>query len=119
MSLYIIFQNVKAAQTGPQAAPNQFVSPQSFSNPNSPTSAQTLTLVVNGIGGCSATAQIVGSNDGINYVNIGAPITAQSFNADIRAGIQSANTNSTFNFYGGYVTAINGTNAAATLQLSA
>lgn len=119
MALYTIFQNVKAVQTGPLSTPNQAVSPQSFGSANSPANAQTFTLLVNGIGTCSATAQIMGSNDGINFVTIGAPVTAAAATADLKAGIQGAVASSTYNYYGGYVTAISGTNAAATLTVSA
>lgn len=118
MALYTLFTGVKAIQTGPTSYPNQVVSPIG-QNPNSPTQGQAFTLVINGIGNCSATAQIVGSNDGVNFLPVGAPIAATGPFADLKAGIQAANTNATFNFFGAYITAISGTNANATLTLSA
>lgn len=119
MSLYYPFQNVKAVQTGPLSNPNQWVEPSSANNPNAPASAHSFILVVNGIGICSATVQIVGSNDGVTFVNYGGPITAAGAAVDITPATQQANGTTPYNFIGAYVTAISGTRAAATLELSA
>lgn len=119
MALYFPFQNVKAVQTGPLSYPNQLVAPGSANNPNSPAGTHSFVLVVSGIGNCSATAQIVGSNDGVTFVNYGGPITAAGATVDLTPATQQANGQTPYDFIGAYVTAISGTRAAATLQLSA
>lgn len=119
MSVYYPFSGVTKVQTGPSSPPNQIILPAGSDNPNNPPLAQAFTLVVNGIGNCSATCQIVGSNDGVNFINYGAAITASSAFADITPGIASANGTITYKYYGAYITAISGTNAAATLAMSA
>lgn len=118
MASYTIFTGVKAAQTGPLSYPNQIVSPVG-QNPNSPTQSQAFVLTLTGIGNCSATCQIVASNDGQNFVNLGGTLTATGPAVDLKTAVQSATSSGTYNFYGAYITAISGTNANATLNLSA
>lgn len=119
MALYFPFQNVKAVQQGPLSYPNQIVAPTSANNPTSPAGSHSFVLVVKGVGTCSATVQIVGSNDGVSFVPYGAPVTASGPATDLTPATQQANGGTPYNYIGGYVTAISGTQAAATLELSA
>lgn len=123
MALYFPFQGVKAVQTAPVGGvlpvQSQSVQPLAQNNPNSPASAQSMQVVVKGIGGCSATVQFIGSNDGVNWINYGPTVVATSANADITPGTAGASGTTPYTFMSAYVTAISGTNAAATASISA
>jgi hypothetical protein len=119
MALYYPFKSVKAVQTGPLSMPNQAVMPLGQNNPNSPAQAHSLQVVVNGIGNCSATVQFVGSNDGVSWINYGAAVTATGANADITPGTGGGTGTTPYTFICAYVTAISGTQAAATAIVSA
>lgn len=89
--------------------------PASESGAGSPPSVQAFVLTVQGSGNVSATAQIVGSNDGVNFVTYGAPIaaaSAQTVSSQGQGGVVP------YQYYSAYVTAISGTNAVATVTVS-
>lgn len=78
-----------------------------------PAPQQTFVLTVTGTGALSATAQVMVSNDGDNWLNYGAPITATN-------GVPAAQTgNQVWEYFGAVLTAISGTNAGAKLVMSA
>lgn len=123
MTIYVLFQNITAVQKAPSAGAlptgSQYVQPISQNNPNSPANAHAFTLKVTGVGNCSATVQCIGSNDGANWINYGNTFQATGTTADITPGIASAQGTFPYNYVSGYVTAISGTNAAASLIVSA
>lgn len=120
MAKYDLLLNVTAAKTGgkPQG---QAVAPPGPTNPNMPPQAQSFQLDVTGVGAVSASAQVVVSNDDgpdpslFNWTAYNDPVTvADTDNASqIQAG------NQCWKWFGAYVTAISGTNASATLRMSA
>ena len=81
--------------------------------PNPPT--QTVAALVTGTGNVSATLQLQGSNDAVNWQNAGTPITIAS-----GASPQLGNVivNSTWQFFRGNVTALTGTSAGVTVTMA-
>lgn len=116
MSVYYCITGAKAVQANALVAANQIVQPLGQNNPNSPASAHSLQVVVNGIGLVSATVQFVGSNDGINFINYGSAVTVSSGQAPATAATSGTIP---WTFIGAYITAISGTNAAVTATVSA
>lgn len=119
MSLYFPIKGATKVQTGPLAYPNQSVQPLSQNSPNSSASAMELQIVVNGIGACSASVQFVGSNDGVNWNALGAPLQGSAAFADITPASASAFSSAPYANVGAYVTAISGTQASVTASVSA
>ena len=121
MSLYYALQNVSAAQAAPVGgvlpAGSQAIQTYGANNPNSPAPQFTWTVKATGIGAVSATAQLIGSQDGTVWETIGA--TAQASGNDITPGSKSSTVNDSFNFYSAYITAISGTSARAAVLISA
>lgn len=83
--------------------------------PITPPEKQFFQLTVAGTGAVSATAQIVGSNDGVNWVPY-MQVTAGSGTSPQTGG---ASGTVPYPFYNAYLTAIAGTSAKATLTMSA
>ena len=79
-----------------------------------PPAQQAFVLTASGTASVSATAQIYGSNDNVNWVAIGAAITA--------AGTTSASVGASgtvpFAFYGATISSISGTGCVAKLTMS-
>jgi hypothetical protein len=82
--------------------------------PVTPPGQQSFQLVVKGTGAVSAQAQIYGSNTGLDWATVGAPITA---NGTTKATVV-ANGTVPFAFFGALLTAISGTNAIASVTMS-
>ena len=101
------------AITGPGQVVPMTIQSTSGTGPNPPT--QTVAVVVSGTGNVSATVQLQGSNDDINWQNAGTAITIAS-----GASPQLGNTivNSTWQFFRGNITALTGTNASATVTMA-
>lgn len=119
MSVYFLAQNVTVSQTVGAVGGNQnpIVSmPTAENGSGAPPSSHAFVLTVTGSGNVSATAQPVGSNDGINFVAYGSPIVASSLQT-VSSQAQAGTT--PFEFLGAYVSAISGTNASATVTASA
>lgn len=122
MSLYFLSNNVKAAQVPQALPPNPTAKPWGPTNPESPPQEQVFHLKVRGIGTVSATAQIYVSNDSgpdpsqFDWIAYGDPITATGTN---NVGQTSAGGTQAWRHFGALITAISGTNAAATLEMSA
>lgn len=116
MSVYFLAQNVAAVQTVPVAVgvANPIVKPSGLGN--TPPTPQTFVLTVQGNGAVSASAQILGSNDGINFVAYGAVIAASS---DTTISSQAQVGTACYDQYAAIITAISGTNARATVTMSA
>lgn len=120
MAKYDLLLNVIATKSGgkPQG---QSVTPPGPTNPNMPPLQQAFQLDVVGVGAVSASAQIVVSNDDgpdpslYNWTAYNDPITAAGTDnaSNIQAGTQC------WKNFGAYITAISGTNASATLRMSA
>ena len=66
-------------------------------------------------GNVTATVQPQGSNDGVNWVNVGSGITIAS---GASPQIGSEVSNATFQYYRGNVTALTGTGASVTTTLA-
>lgn len=124
MTVYFLAQNVTAVQTlanvqkaDGTGGPNQAIVPTGTNdNPNAPPFNESFQLVVTGSGNVSASAQIVASNDGQNWFTVGSVIAAASAGAPVTAaGIASQSAK----FWGAFITAIAGTNASATVTMSA
>lgn len=117
MSVYFLAQNVTAVQTLANiGSPNQIVSlPPANLGAGSPPTDHAFILTVTGSGAVSASAQIVGSNDGINFVNYGSVISAASA-ATVSSQAQQGTT--PFQVLCAIITAISGTNASASVTVS-
>lgn len=118
MSVYNLCQGISALQGAGVigTSTNPIISaPASESGSGSPPSVQAFVLLVTGSGSVSATAQIVGSNDGVNFVNYGAAIVASAattVSAQGQGGIVP------YQFYAAYITAISGGGAVASVNVS-
>lgn len=116
MSSYdlLLNQTVTASAPPPQNPP---VQPWGANNPTSPPPEQTFHLVITGTAGnVSGTAQVIVSNDGVNWVNYGDAIAAGS--AYLTAQASFAGTQA-WRYFGAYLTAISGTGAKAALKMVA
>jgi hypothetical protein len=129
MTLYYLCKNVTAVQTLPTAiqggpAPANLPVGSQGVNPN-PVGAgsalqlpnnQTFQLIVLGTAGnVSATAQLIVSNDGVNWINL-ATVAATSGASPNSAGQTGT---AVWNWYSAYITAISGTGASATVIMNA
>lgn len=117
MTVYVIMTAVKAVQVGPTSTGSQLVPPSQIAGTGVPPQ-QEWVATLNGVGNCSATVQLVGTNDGVNFVPVGS-ITLTAASADLAPGIADLGTNRSYDRYGGYVSQISGTNASVGLTLSA
>lgn len=116
MSVYNLLQNQAVTSVGPNPQ-GQIVNPPGPVLPTAPTTQQTFELVITGTAGSvSGTAQVVSSNDGINWITYGAPIVVASSYLTGAAGLSGAQS---WTFFGAYLTAISGVGATATLKMSA
>lgn len=114
---------LRASVIAPSTTKPQFqaVTPPGPNNPNMPPQTQAFQLTVSGVGAVSATAQIIVSNDSggdpsqYDWVNYGDPVSASG----TTVGIYPSGGNQPWRHYGAYLTAISGTNAAATLRMMA
>jgi len=125
MAFYIIATNVKAVQTianiqntaGTTTGTNLIAQPVGPNgNVSVPTQSQAFQLNVSGTGSVSATMQPVVSNDGTNWSAYGATVTATGFNGGSN---NIALTNAPFIYFSAYITAISGTGATASINMSA
>ena len=130
MSVYTLFQNLSAVQALP---PQGVAGPPGSNLPSGsqmadmhtggaltqvqPPTNQAFQLVVTGPSATvvSATATILGSNDGINWGSIGT-ITAA---AAVQPNIQTGSGTVPWAYFSAYLTAISGTGAKATLSMNA
>lgn len=118
MTTAVLCQSVSAIQAAPSGGQlptgSQSVNPAGVSSPIN-TIAQSFQLVVTSTAGnCSASAQIMVSNDGVNWSAYGAAIVASS-----AASPNTATGNGTvpWQFFTAYITAISGTGAKATVTM--
>lgn len=81
----------------------------------SPPENQSFQLTVKGTGAVSATAQVYGSNDKVNWVPYGAAITSSGTGT----GTNAQGGTTPYAFFGALLTAITGTGATATLVMNA
>ncbi len=80
-----------------------------------PASIVTPQVVVTGGGAC--TAQIIGSNDGVNWENVGSAIAVTAGN--VHGGLASgAAITATWNLWSAVLTTLSGTGATCTVTLS-
>lgn len=124
MSIYNLVSNITAVQTAgainPNGGSNPLVNPwSSDDNPNGPVRTQVFTALLSGIGSCSATVQFVASNDGINLIAYGPALTVTATNADLTPGLASQGGNQGYEWFGCYITAVSGTKASVSVQMSA
>lgn len=122
MAKYDLLVNVtETGVTSPLKPQFQSVTPTGPTNPTSPPQKQSFQLVTTGVGTVSAAAQVIVSNDTgpdpsqYNWITYGDPITAAGTNG----GQASSGMTQSWRHYAAYLTTISGTNAAATLRMSA
>jgi hypothetical protein len=102
-----------SAQGGQTANGSGQVVPETYQASGNPNLNPYQTIVCSMTGTtASATVQIEGSNDGVNWVNIGTALSAVS------TGPVSVVQNTTYAFFRAVVSAITGTGAAVTTTLS-
>lgn len=77
--------------------------------------AQGLTIVITGTGAVNASVQLMGSNDGLNWGNIGAAVAVTSATAP---NVSATVVQTPFQYIAAYVTVIVGTSASVTAQLT-
>ena len=104
-----------SAQTTVTAAPPVAIQPTSNLAYLGPPAYQSFHITVSGTGTVSATVQIVGSNDGVNWVSMFSP---QVLNGTSPQNSKLANGPEPMTYFGAYVTAISGTSAAVTVLMS-
>lgn len=83
--------------------------------PTVPPTSQTFQLNLTGSGNCAATAQILGSNDGINWLSNGQVVITSG-------GVPSSNAlagTNNYAWFAAYLLSIAGTNATASLIMNA
>lgn len=122
MGVYTLFQDITSVQPAPtpQAPPISPVQPQPASTGGPQPTCQAFQLLLTGIGSCSASAQIVVSNDGENWAKYGDPVTVTGAgDGAVPPQLAFVFSNSPWNWFGAYVTAISGTKASASLNFSA
>lgn len=116
MASYDLLLNQTATASVPPPQGN-IVEPWGPTNPKSPPTEQTFHLVIAGTAGnVSGTAQVVVSNDGVNWVNYGDAIAAASTYLTAQASFAGTQA---WRYFGAYLTAISGTGAKASLKMSA
>lgn len=117
MATYKLITNQTATQAAPVLGrpPNPSAIAHGPVNANMPAQEQAFQLVVTGIGALSATAQVVVSNDSVTWTAYIDPITASGNDGASRLVTGSGS----WKHFGAHLTAISGTNAAATLTMSA
>jgi hypothetical protein len=131
MTMYVLCKGVTAVQAAPvnqgalsgyvisavEASPglglpqgSQAIQPATVDNVLNP-QTQTFQAMVTCTGGgnCSATVQVMSSNDGLNWSNY---LTAISVTSGASPNIVAANGSQPWEYYTAYVTAISGTNAS-------
>lgn len=117
---YDILKGENAVRTRPVRA----IRPAGSDNPNMPSTQQAFEAVLNGLGVCTATVQVVCSNDaavetgGGNWQVYGAPISLSSLAADLTPGLGALLGSGPWKYFGAYLTALSGTNAAVDLVMS-
>jgi hypothetical protein len=129
MSVYTLCQGVTANQTitnvpsidgsnsSASASTNQVAQPTTTAE-NTPPQSQGFQLTVKGsAGNVSATAHIVGSNDGITWAETGTTVAATS--ASLVSSALAASANAPYLWFGAYISAISGTNAKASVTMCA
>lgn len=122
MSSYYLLQNVTAQQSAPTptAPPVKPVQPWGPTNPTSPPQSQSFEAVLQGIGSCSATIQVVASNDGDNWAAFGPAQTVTAAQADLTPGVALWTAGlAPYRHFGAYVTAISGTGASVSCRMNA
>jgi hypothetical protein len=92
-------------------------------NPELPPQSQSFVLTVTSqtqAATPSATVQLVGSNDNVNWVNYGAPLTATGTVSATANSFSAATSGTTpYRHFGAYLTAISGTGASCVLVMEA
>ena len=119
MTTAVLCSGVTAAQTlvngsGNVPTGSQVVNPSGGSTATNPPVQSFQLLVTCSAGNCSATAQVIVSNDGVNWSNYGSAISASS---GVSPNTAIANNSQPFQYYSAYITAISGTNAKASVTM--
>lgn len=128
MPVYNLVSNAKAVQTiaaieapanNPNGGVNPVAQPANPAGSTTPAASQGFQLTVTAPGGVnvSAGAQIVVSNDGANWTNLGTAMSATS--AAGSSSAISSNSNAPYQYFAAYITAISGTGAVANVTMCA
>lgn len=126
MTIWFLMEN----QATITSVPPKIILPLGGSLDSSTPPAATLTEVrITGIGSCSATVQLLGSNDTVQQLqapggggawsNIGSALTITGTDAGVVPGVGSVSNTAPWRHYGMTMSAISGTNAAVTAKMSA
>lgn len=116
MASYDLLLNQTVIATAPPPQ-KEVVRPFGPTNPTTPPTQQSFQLVITGTAGnVSGTAQVIVSNDGVNWAHYGDPIVAVSTYLVAQA---SSVAQQSWIYYGAYLTAISGTGAKASLKMAA
>jgi hypothetical protein len=98
------------------AAPALHVRPHGPENPNSPPQNQAFVLTATSTAGAvTAVAQVMASNDEVNWVNYGTTLSATG----TVTGSAGAVGNAPYRYFGAVLNSITGTNAGVVLIMSA
>lgn len=112
MSVYKLLTNAKVVGVLP---PNPSAKAYGPNNPNMPAEAQQFHIVLYGVGNCSATVQHYGSNDDVNWLAYGDPVTVTGVGLGASVTAQGSMTgNSPWHHLGAILTAISGADASVT-----
>lgn len=123
MTEYVAFQRITVAQNAPNRrfGPANVIQPQNQGQGStpSPTSQQAFVATVSGSGAVSATVQPVVSNDSLDWVNYGDPVTVAGTASTDTPVLATWSLTGPFAFIGAYVTAISGAGASCDCRVSA
>jgi hypothetical protein len=124
MSKYDLLVNAKTAAAITTQPQFQAVKPPGPNNPNLPPQSQAFEAVLNGVGNCSASVQLLATNDNpengtANWIPYGPPIALAATSADLTPGTASVRGDFPWRYFGAYVASISGTNASVTTKMSA
>lgn len=109
MTVYVLNSAQKATGQG------QTVKPDPIGNMPTPPYQTVQVVATTTTGNVTATVQVLGSNDGVNFSSLGTAVTIAS-GASPQVG--SVVLNSTYKHYAANVTALTGTGAAVTTLMS-
>ena len=110
MSIYNLLVN----QTANVAVPP--IPVQAFTGQlGQPTSYQAFQAILTGSGSLTATVQPVGSNDGVNWVNVGGAIALSG----TTKAVGGTNSSISYQYWGATVSGLTGTSASVNCTMSA
>lgn len=116
MTVYPILTSATVAQPSVPNAQSEIVHPEYSGHFRAAT--QQFQAVLSGVGSCSATVQPVGSNDRKNWTAIGSGMSVSGSSVDLQPANGGFVCTNPYEYFSGYVTAISGTSANASLNMT-